>query len=225
MKKFIPFDYEIKDIDQKGTVIFYANAFEVKDSDGDISMKGSFRKTLGENRSRLRHLKWHDTRFMPGAIKEISEDDIGLIVKSGLILNTQLGRETYEEYKALAEVNQKMEHSVAVQAIKYQESDRGREVSEWKLHEVSTLTAWGANPLAQVTEIKNLKDLSREDIEQDIILLRALINIKSYDELKLEQIDKQIEYLETVKAALQPEHDATTDLDTLQEFRTLLNLK
>ena len=225
MKKFIPFEYEIKDIDEKGVVTFYANAFNVVDSDNDISLPGSFRKTIGENRSRLRHLKWHDPRFMPGAIKEISEDEIGLLSKSQLILNTQLGRETYEEYKALASVGQRMEHSVAVHPVKYSfNSNQVREVSEWKLTEVSTLTAWGANSSALTVEIKSLENYTREQLEQDIVMLKALMNIRVYDDIKLEQIEKQINYLNELKAVIQPEPPATTDIDTLEEFKALLNL-
>ena len=225
MKKFVPYSCEIKDLDNKGTVTFYGNAFDVKDSDGDISLKGSFKKTLQENRSRLRHLKWHDPRYMIGAIKEINEDEIGLNVVSKLMMNTQLGKETYEEYKALMDVGQRHEHSVAVMPIKYEHTDDGREVSEWRLHEVSTV-AWGANSMSLVTDIKNLKDYSREDIEKDIVMLRALINIKSYDDLKLAELDKQINYLEELKAALQPDLEKdTTDLSTLNEFKNILNIK
>ena len=223
MKKFVPYSCEIKDLDSKGTVTFYANAFGIKDSDGDISLEGSFKKTLQENRSRLRHLKWHDPRYMIGAIKEISEDNIGLNVVSKLMLNTQMGRETYEEYKALMEVGQRHEHSVAVFPVKYEHTDQGREVSEWKLHEVSTV-AWGANSMSLVTDIKSLSDYSREDIERDIMMLRALMNIKTYDDLRLEQLDKQINYLNELKAALQPEREATTDVSTLEEFKKILNL-
>ena len=112
---------EIKEVDPDGTVLFYANTFNFEDSDGDISLPGSFAKTLKENAARLRHLKYHDTRLMPGVIKEASEDQVGLLIKSQLILNTQLGKETYEEYKAMFDAGKQMEHSVRVQAIKFVE--------------------------------------------------------------------------------------------------------
>jgi len=57
MKEFKAFDYEIKELTGEGLVTFYANAFNNLDSDGDISMPGSFKKTLKENGKRLRHLK------------------------------------------------------------------------------------------------------------------------------------------------------------------------
>jgi len=226
MKKYIPHYCEVKDIDEKGRVLFYANAFNNVDSDGDMSMPGSFTKTIQEGRKRLRHLKWHDTRYMIGAIKDIREDKEGLIVDSQLMLGTQLGKETYEEYKALAEVGQKMEHSVAVVPVKYEIDHDAeiRQVTEWKLWEVSTVT-WGANPEALTVDVKNLKKYTRQDIENDIRMLRAMMNIESYDNLKLEQLEKQINYLNELKAAHQSELRATTDKDTLDRVKQILNIE
>ena len=95
---------EIKDIDQNGTVVFYPAVFNNKDFGGDTLMPGSTKKTLQENFKNIRHFKHHDSTLMPGVIFEASEDSYGVIAKSKLILGTQLGRETYEEYKAMAEV-------------------------------------------------------------------------------------------------------------------------
>jgi HK97 family phage prohead protease len=223
MKNFIPFSYQIKDLTEKGLVTFYANAFGVTDSDYDISAPGSFKKTLKDNGSRLRHFKYHDTRLMPGVIVEAKEDEIGLLISSQLILETQLGRETYEEYKALAEAGKQMEHSVGVNAIKYEKDDKKgiRTVNEWKLWEVSTLTAWGANPGALA---QSVKEMGPDEVETEIAFLRGLLNIKSYDELKLEEIEKQMNYLQKVKAVLGAA-DLHSESNTLIEWRNMLNLK
>lgn len=222
MNNLIVCHTEVKDLDEKGIVVFHANTFNNVDSDKQNSLPGSFKKTLHDNGQRLRHLKYHDVRLMPGVIKEIGEDQIGLLVKSQLILNTQLGRETYEEYKAMHEANRPMEHSVRVQSIKSVMNKDIEDVSEWKLWEVSTLTAWGANSQALSVSIKNLKDASREQIESEITFCKALLNINSYDDLKLENIEKQISYLLKLKAALQP--DNSTDSRTLQELNKLLTV-
>ena len=223
-KEFIPTTYEIKSLDEQGVVQFYANVFGNLDSDNDISLPGSFKKTLTENSSRLRHFKYHDTRLMPGAIVEAKEDYVGLLITSQLILGTQLGRETYEEYKALANAGKSMEHSIGVNAVQFAENKETgiREVSEWKLWEVSTLPAWGANDRARTLNIKGLEDMSREDIEQDILFLKALLNISSYSDLKLEDIEKQINYLDKIKAGLEPM--IITPDTTVSDWRTLLNL-
>ena len=225
MKDFIATSYEIKSLDERGVVVFLANAFNNVDSDKDISLPGSFKKTLVENFSRLRHFKYHDPRLMPGAIKEAVETHEGLQVTSQLILKTQLGAETYEEYKAMAEAGKQMEHSIGVNAIKSTENkDSGiREVSEWKLWEVSTLTAWGANDKAGTLSVKGLDEMSRDELESELLYLKALLNIRSYTELQLEQIEKQINYLDKVKAGLgaADKHSGST---TFAEWRTLLNL-
>jgi HK97 family phage prohead protease len=220
MKEFVPCNYVIKDLTEKGVVQFYANTFNSVDTDYDISLPGSFKKTLKDNGKRLRHFKYHDPRLMPGVIVEAKEDEIGLLVTSQLILETQLGRETYEEYKALADAGTQMEHSIGVQAIKYEMDEKKgiRTVSEWKLWEVSTLTAWGANDGSLTREIKSEKEM----VEQ-IAFLKALLNIKSYDDVKLEEIDKQINYLLSLKAVpgAAAQHSRG---NTLEEWKRLLNL-
>jgi len=227
MKEYLGCSYEIKGLDDKGVVKFYANVFHNLDSDRDISLPGSFNKTLSENGKRLRHFKYHDTRQMPGVIIEAKEDETGLLITSQLIMNTQLGRETYEEYKAMFDANKQMEHSVGVNAIKYErdEENECRKVAEWKLWEVSTLTAWGANDKALAVSLKDLHDASREDIEREIIFLKGLLNIQSYSDLKLEQIESQYNFLKQLKAGMQPEAERlTTDITTLNEFKRLMKL-
>jgi len=231
MKEYRPCLYEVKSLDEKGVVRFYANVFNTLDTDRDISLPGSFQKTLVENGNRLRHFKFHDHRLMPGVVMEAKEDQIGLLITSQLMLNTMIGKETYEEYKALAAAGKQMEHSVGVNAVKYEITDPGdwdkqvRTISEWKLWEVSTLSAWGANDKALTVSIKDLDGASKDEIIKEIIFLKGLLNIQSYSELKLEQIEKQINFLDKLKAGLQPEPDkATTDSTTLKEFKAMLNL-
>lgn len=225
MKKFIQFSHEVKDLTDKGVVTFYANAFNNKDSDDDISLPGSFKKTLRENGKKLRHFKNHDYRLMPGAVKSAKEDDMGLLIESQLILDTQVGAETYAEYKALQEAGKQTEHSIGVNAIKYEMDEKTgiRSVSEWKLWEVSTLNGWGANPGALVQNIKSVEDFTKEELMTEIIFLKALLNLPTYDELKLEQIERQLNYLSELKAALRAadQHSASR---TFEEWRKLIKI-
>lgn len=229
-KEYRGCNYEIKALDEKGIVSFYANVFNNLDTDRDISLPGSFAKTIAENGKRIRHFKMHDRDRMPGVVTELKEDATGLLVTSQLIMGTQLGRETYEEYKALFAAQKQMEHSVGVSAIQYDITDdddwdkRIRTVSEWKLWEVSTLTSWGANDKSVAISIKSLENASREEIEKEIIFLKGLLNISSYSDLKLEQIEKQYNFLDKIKAGLQSELRVTTDSTTLEEFKKILNL-
>lgn len=230
LNNFLVCNTEIKGLDETGIVQFYANTFLNVDNDGDVSLPGSFQKTIKENWGRIRHFKYHDPKLMPGVVKELKEDDTGLMVTSKLILNTQLGRETYEEYKAMFEGQKQMEHSVKVHPIKYEivgeqtVASSIRKVSEWKLWEVSTLTAWGANDRALAVSIKDLEGATREEIENEIIFLKSLLNISTYSDMKLEQIEKQMNFLNKIKAGLQSERQATTDSTTFNEFKKMLNL-
>ena len=125
------------------------------------------------------------------------------------------------------EAGKQMEHSVGVNAIKYELDNENsvRKVSEWKLWEVSTLTAWGANDRALSVSVKELKNATREDIEREIIFCKGLLNIQSYSDLKLDEIEKQINFLDKLKAGLQSERNkATTDSTTLEEFKRMLKL-
>jgi uncharacterized protein len=181
---------EIKEVDQNGTVVFYASVFGNKDLGGDTIMPGAFSKTIKENVKNIRHYKHHSTELMPGVIQELSEDSIGLIVKSKLILGTQLGRETYEEYKAMNEAGKSMDHSIGYNTIKFDQdqSKDERILRELKLFEVSTLTAWGMNPLAQTVAVKSLENIELDELFKEKKYFQLLLNCR-FTDAKLEQIE------------------------------------
>ncbi len=59
--EFKQISYDLKELDDsKGVVTAYANAYDFKDSDGDISAQGSFNKTITDNFKRIRVLKDHN---------------------------------------------------------------------------------------------------------------------------------------------------------------------
>lgn len=194
---------EIKDIDDKtGTVVFYPAVFGNKDLGGDTLMQGSTLKTIRENSKNIRHFKQHDSSLMPGVLQEINEDSYGVLAKSKLILGTQLGKETYEEYKAMAEAGKSMDHSIGYRTIKFDEdrsdpNEYRRILKEIKLFEVSTLTSWGMNPKAQTVSIKSLDnfDLNQLLIEQKYFQL--LLNCK-FTDAKLEDIEKFKNHIESL---------------------------
>jgi HK97 family phage prohead protease len=194
---------EIKEVDDSGVVVFYASIFGNRDFGGDIIEKGAYKKTIRENFKNIRHFKHHDTSLMPGVVQEISEDDTGLLVKSKLILNTQLGKETYEEYKAMMDANKSMDHSIGYNATKYKEEtdaeteEYTRRIKEVKLFEVSTLTAWGMNPMALTVDVKKYGSLDMDELLKEERYFRALLNCK-FDDMKLEQIEKLFNHVKTL---------------------------
>jgi len=161
---------KVEDIDEKGQVKFYASIFGNKDKAGDIVVAGAYKKTLAENFKEIQHFKNHDSRMMPGVVTEASEDKIGLMIVSSLIMGTQLGKETYEEYKAMAAAGKSMFHSIGYVPVKWDrdEADDTTFLREIMLREVSTLTAHPANPLALTVGIKSEIDYLDELLKADL---------------------------------------------------------
>jgi HK97 family phage prohead protease len=165
--KIITKESEIKAVKDKGIVQMYVNAFDNEDSDGDISMKGSFAKTIQENLKRIRHFLNHDFTKLLGAPIEMKEDDFGLLVTSQMNMNKEIARDVFEDYKLYQELGRSLEHSVAVEAIKRDEEDN-RYVKEWRLWEYSTLTMWGANARTPLVSMKSdMKEVIDEMLKRD----------------------------------------------------------
>ena len=188
---------KIEDIDNKGIVKFYASVFGNLDKAGDIVDPGAYSKTIAENLKEIQHYKNHDSRLMPGVITEAKEDDRGLIITSKLILGTQLGKETYEEYKAMAEVGKSMFHSIGYIPVKEEKKDDGNHLKEIFLREVSTLTAHPANSEALTVDVKSEIDFIDQLLKSDL----SDVTLE-----KLESIKQKIQSLIETKRAVDPQH-------------------
>lgn len=176
---------QVKDIDEKGIVTFHASIFGSPDRVKDIVDPGAYRKTTAENFKEIQHYKNHDSTLMPGVIREMKEDDRGLVTVSKLILKTQLGMETYEEYKAMAEAEKSMGHSIGYAVVKEEKSMDGyNHLKEIALFEVSTLTKRAAHPDALTLGVKSLDELIKEEV-----FYKNLLNCK-FSDAKLEQLEE-----------------------------------
>lgn len=182
MKKHLKF--ELKDLDSEGQVSFYFSKFNNEDSDRDIVVKGAFTKTK-ENIKRIKHFYNHNMYNVPGVIKEINEDKVGGWAVSQLALKTQLGNEVYEQYKAGIIT----EHSYGYDIMKseWNEDKTVQTIKEIKLYELSSLTAWGANPETNVIDIKSLD------------YLNELLKSTNYDEKIILKINEVLKHLATLK--------------------------
>jgi HK97 family phage prohead protease len=179
---------QLKDLDEKGIVTFYYNAFNNEDADREIAVKGSHSKSQTENRNRIKHFKNHNKYMTPGVIKEMGEDQFGAWARSQLILDSTLGRDTYAEYKAGAIT----EHSFGFDVLDEARDEKGiRLLKEFKIWEVSSLNAWGANEMTPVTDIKSLFDATD--------LLEKLLKLQkgTFTDEKLIQIENKIKELLT----------------------------
>ena len=161
--KHISATFEVKSLDEGGHFEGYASVFGVQDYDGDVIVKGAFRKSIEQYRqaSRMPKMLWqHDMRDICGKWQDMHEDEHGLYVKGSLILDTQRGREAYALMKAGVLDGMSIGFNV-VEAGPSDQRSRGRVIEEVDLWEVS-LVAWGANPAATVTSVKSAKQSIRD---------------------------------------------------------------
>ena len=181
--------------EEKGIVTVAVNGIGIVDSQNDISMPGSFNKTLKENIGRMKWFLNHDTTQLLGVPLEGEEKDGNLVMVGQLNLAKQIGRDTLEDYKLYASAGRTLEHSIGVQAVKRDSSDK-RKVLEWKMWEYSTLTSWGSNPQTFLVGIKNDNP---DDVRANIELIRRALKMRYTDarlkdyEMRLDMLNKALE--------------------------------
>jgi len=140
----------LSDIDENlGIVKGYGSYFGNKDSDNDIIEKGSYRRTIKNNGSRVKYLYNHDIHKPIGKMKELYEDEKGLVFVAE-IPKTTFGNEVLElmKYEVIDE------NSVGIQPIEKEMDEDGiRRITEVKLYEISAVTL-AANDKARILSVK-----------------------------------------------------------------------
>lgn len=175
------------DVDSHGRVIIAINAIGNEDADGDISLTGSFNKTLENDFDRLKWFLNHNTNILLGVPVEGKEEDNMVKMTAQFNMKKQISLDTYEDYKLYAEYGKTLEHSVGVNAIRRNKSNR-KEVEEWKLWEFSTLTNWGANAN---TPLLDIKGMNKNEAEEHIRFLEKALSMK-YSDTKLKGLEQSI---------------------------------
>lgn len=188
--QFKQHSYDLKDLDEsKGIVVAYANAYGFKDSDGDISAKGSFDKTINENYKRIRVLKDHNPTVSLGVPLNIdSKDNFGLLTTTKFNLNKEVSRDMFSDIKLMHETGLNAELSIGYQVIKRDQKDKSI-ITEYKLMEYSFLSSWAANELSTVQDIKNIKS------HYGIIELITKMYDLNYSDERLKQIENLLKSL------------------------------
>lgn len=174
--------------EKQGIVLAYANVFDFKDRDGDVSAKGSFTKTVKENKKRIRVLKDHNPMISLGVPLKMESDNIGLLTTTQFNLQKEVSRDMLSDIILMKENGLDAELSIGYQIIKRNEKDRSI-IDEYKLYEYSFLTSWAANELSTVQDIKNIK--SHYGI---IDLIEKSYNLK-YSDQRLKQIEALLKSL------------------------------
>lgn len=134
-----------------GIVKGYASVFGNVDSDGDIIRRGAYKKTIQENKSRIKYLYQHDMDKPLGKMRHLEEDSKGLMFEA-IIPETQLGKDVV----ALIKAGVITENSVGILPIQKEMNGDTRELTEVKLFEISAVTL-AANEQALIMDVKSEK--------------------------------------------------------------------
>ena len=223
---------EFKDVDgRKGIVTGYFANFDSLDSDGDVIVKGAFSKTISATgpqsaKPRIKHLLNHDPSQPLGVIQVLKEDNKGLYYESKLGSHS-LGN----DFIKMVESGLVTEHSIGYQVKQfnqktswedYKTGDVRRELTELKLWEGSSLTAWGANENTPLTGLKSVE--INKLINQAEAVEKFCRDTKASDETieTLLIYNKQLLQTITELTSKQPEVSIVTDtVEVVQEVKTL----
>lgn len=149
---------DLKDFDEaKGIITAYANTYDFKDSDGDISAFGSFDKTVNENFKRIRVLKDHNPTISLGVPLEINtKDPFGLLTTTKFNLKKEVSRDMFTDVQLMKEAGLNAELSIGYNVISRDKKNKSI-INEYKLMEYSFLSSWAANEMSTVQDIKSIK--------------------------------------------------------------------
>jgi len=152
--------FNIKAVSDDGSFDGYGSVFNVKDSYGDIVVKGAFNDSLLAHGSKgsMPALLWqHDSDEPIGVYTEMREDDTGLYVKGQLALKTQRGAEAYELLKMKAISG--MSIGFVTREDSYDRVTGINTLKKLDLWEVSLVT-FPANTEARVSGVKSIEDMN-----------------------------------------------------------------
>jgi len=189
--KYKSFDGQVKDIDEKGIVIFYGAAFNNVDRSKEVELPDSYNKNLSENFGEIQHYLNHDKNLVPGVLKSITPDNYGLLCESHLLLETEQGKFVYEYYKKSAELGRNVRHSVGEITVKNYQKAGITYNTENFLVEVSTLTTFAMNPGAKTVSLKSMfEDYSIDELMKEEQFYNLLLNcqFKDFDLQKIENL-------------------------------------
>lgn len=212
-KLFKGTSYEVKDLDTaSGVVVAYANVYNFKDSDGDISGYGSFTKTVSENKKRIKVLKDHDKRITLGVPLDLdAKDTYGLLTKTQFNMNKEVSRDMFTDIQLLKEHDLNAELSIGYSVMKRDTKDKSI-ITEYMLMEYSFLSSWGANQLSTVQGVKNIKSISGI-----IELIEKSYNLP-YSDTRLKQIENILKTIDT-----QEEEPSKKDTLNLEPLANIIN--
>lgn len=218
--KFKQTPHEVKDLDEAdGVITAYANVYNNEDADGDISMPGSFKKTVKEQRKRIRVLKDHMSTVSLGVPIEMdAEDPYGLKTVTQFNMKKDVSKDMFTDIQLMMEHDLNAELSIGYEVAERDDEDR-RKITQYKLYEYSFLTGWAANALATTEGIKNIR--STEGL---IDLVTKMYNL-DYSDGRLQKLESLLKSLD----GNGPSEADTSDIEPIkgvfERFETKLELQ
>ena len=158
-KKHLDFGFEVKAVNEDGTIEGYGSVFGVKDSYADIIQKGAFEKSIKAHKEQksMPALLWqHDAAQPIGVWTDMTEDAKGLRLKGKLAMDTVKGKEAHALLK-MGAING-LSIGFMTKQSKYDEKTEIRTLTEVELWEVSLVT-FPANTKARVTQVKSADEM------------------------------------------------------------------
>lgn len=158
-KKHLDFGFEVKAVNEDGTIEGYGSVFGVKDSYADVIQKGAFDKSIKAHKEQksMPALLWqHDAAQPIGVWTEMSEDSNGLKLKGKLAMDTVKGKEAHALLK-MGALNGLSIGFMTKQA-QYDEKTEIRTLTEVEIWETSIVT-FPANTKARVTHVKSADEM------------------------------------------------------------------
>lgn len=156
--------FEIKTINEDGTIEGYGSVFNTVDSYGDIVKPGAFLDSLAEHKKAgtMPAMLWqHDSDEPLGVWLEMREDAKGLFVKGQILTDTTCGADAYKLLKAGAIKGL----SIGFIAVDRSFEGDNRILTKCDLWEVSLVT-FPANTKATVTSVKSMGELTVRSAEK-----------------------------------------------------------
>jgi HK97 family phage prohead protease len=206
--------YQVKEMDDsEGIVIAYANIYGNEDFDGDISMPGSFDKTVNESYKKLRVFKDHNKFIQLGIPieKPNTSDPIGLLTTTKFNLQKEVSRDMFSDIKLNMQYGKDTDLSIGYNVVRRDKKDNKR-IIEYALWEYSFLSNWGANSRAIVTGVKTL-----EKVDYIKTFLVDAYNL-NYSDSRLIEIEKLLKSLEGIA----PDNPPNTGQPTDEEIKALI---
>ena len=203
---------ELSDYDEKNSIVKgYGSYFDNMDSDKDVIRKGAYQKTITENGYRVKYLYQHNMMQPIGKMKELYEDDKGLMFVAE-IPKTSLGKDVIELMKAGVIT----ENSVGILPIVKEDRGDYRELKEVKLFEVSAVTL-AANDQAKIMDVKGSTNI--EEIYKRYDNLCKLIRKGNISDEMGFAIESELYKLKSLFInATQPIEEITEPVEEKQEF-------